>query len=80
MADDLLTEAILESTRDLDRRSVREILDAIHAEDHRAVEAVGRVLPEVERAVDVLVLTLQGGGCWFCLLYTSDAADDEYNV
>jgi N-acetylmuramic acid 6-phosphate etherase len=65
MADDLLTEAILESTRDLDRRSVKEILDAIHAEDLRAVEAVGRVLPDVERAVAVLVLTLKGGGCWF---------------
>ena len=65
MADDLLTEAILESTRDLDRRSVGEILDAIHAEDHRALEAVGRILPEVERAVEVLVLPLQGGGCWF---------------
>jgi N-acetylmuramic acid 6-phosphate etherase len=65
MADDLLTEAILESTRDLDRRSVKEILDAIHAEDHRALEAVGRVLSDVERAVEVLVLTLQGGGCWF---------------
>ena len=65
MADDLLTEAILESTRDLDRRSVREILDAIHVQDHRAVEAVGRVLSDVERAVEVLVLTLKGGGCWF---------------
>ncbi len=65
MADELLTEAILESTRDLDRRSVREILDAIHAQDYRAVEAVGRVLPDVERAVEVLVLTLKGGGCWF---------------
>lgn len=65
MADDLLTEAILESTRDLDQRSVREILDAIHAEDYRAVEAVGRVLPDVERAVAILVLTLEGGGCWF---------------
>ena len=54
MADDLLTEAILESTWDLDQRSVREILDAIHAEDHRAVEAVGEVLPDVERAVEAM--------------------------
>jgi len=65
MGDDLLTEAILESTRDLDRRSIKEILDAIHTEDRRAVEAVGRVLSDVERAVEVLVLTLKGGGRWY---------------
>ena len=64
-ADRILTEAILESTRDLDRRSVMEILEAIHAEDRRALEAVGSVLPDVARAVDVLVLVLQGGGRWF---------------
>ena len=56
MPDDFLTEAVLESTRDLDRRSTREVLDAIHTEDRYAVEAIGEVLPEVERAVDVLVL------------------------
>lgn len=65
MSDDLLTEAILESTRDLDRRSTREILETIHAEDRAALEAVGKVLPDVERAVDVLVLAMQGGGRWF---------------
>jgi N-acetylmuramic acid 6-phosphate etherase len=65
MPDDFLTEAVLESTRDLDRRSTREVLDAIHTEDRYAVEAIGEVLPEVERAVDVLVLVLQGGGTWF---------------
>jgi N-acetylmuramic acid 6-phosphate etherase len=63
--DGILTEAILESTRDLDRRGVAEILEAIHAEDRRAFQAVGRVLPEVARAVEILVLVLQGGGRWF---------------
>jgi N-acetylmuramic acid 6-phosphate etherase len=65
MPDDLLTEAILEATRDLDLRSTREILRVIHVEDLRAAEAVGRVLDDVERAVEVLVLVLQGGGRWF---------------
>ncbi len=65
MRDGILTEEILESTRDLDRRSVAEILEAIHREDRRALEAVGAILPEVERAVEVLVLCLQGGGRWF---------------
>ena len=65
MPDELLTEAVLESTRDLDRRSAREILELIHAEDLVAAQAVGRVLGEIERAVGVLVLVLQGGGRWF---------------
>jgi hypothetical protein len=33
MAEDAPTEAILGSTRDLDRRSVEEILAAVHTED-----------------------------------------------
>ncbi len=65
MPDELLTEAILEATRDLDRRSAREILELIHAEDLVAAQAVGGVLGAIERAVEVLVLVLQGGGRWF---------------
>ena len=65
MQDDLLTEAVLEATRDLDRRSAREILELIHAQDLVAARAVGLVLAEIERAVEVLVLVLQGGGRWF---------------
>ena len=65
MPDELLTEAILEATRDLDRRSAREILELIHAEDLVAAHAVGEVLGAIERAVEVLVLVLQGGGRWF---------------
>jgi len=59
------TEAVLDATRDLDRLSAAEILAAIHAEDARAVFAVGEVLPQVEKAVDVLSCTLGGGGRWF---------------
>jgi N-acetylmuramic acid 6-phosphate etherase len=65
MAEDARTEAALEETADLDRRSTAEILAAIHAQDAVALEAVGRVLPDVERAVDVLVPVLAGGGTWF---------------
>jgi N-acetylmuramic acid 6-phosphate etherase len=64
MADDVLTEEILEATRDLDTRSTREILELIHREDLRAAAAVGCVLPDIERAVAILVLCLQGGGRW----------------
>lgn len=64
-ADELLTEAVLEETRDLDQRSTRQVLEAIHGQDVYAVAAVGKVLSAVERAVDVLVLVLTGGGRWF---------------
>jgi len=64
-AEEFLTEAVLESTRNLDQRSTREVLEAIHAEDQRAVAAVGAVLPAIERAADALVLSLKGGGRWF---------------
>jgi N-acetylmuramic acid 6-phosphate etherase len=65
MARERPTEAVHEKTRDLDRRSVHEILAAIHAEDRVALEAVGKVLPVAAQAVDVLVCTLGGGGRWF---------------
>lgn len=63
--DEILTESVLEATRNLDRFSVEEILAAVHREDRRAVDAVGTALPEIARAVHVLVLVLQGGGRWF---------------
>jgi N-acetylmuramic acid 6-phosphate etherase len=59
------TEAILDATEDLDLRSAAEILAVIHAEDAKALSAVGEALPQVEKAVDVLACTLGGGGRWF---------------
>jgi N-acetylmuramic acid 6-phosphate etherase len=59
------TEAVLESTRGLSEFRVKEILEAVHAEDRRALEAVGAVLPTIERAVEVLICALEGGGRWF---------------
>ena len=59
------TEEILDATRDLDRWSAKRILEAIHSEDQRALAAVGEVLPDVERAADVLTCVLAGRGRWF---------------
>ncbi len=59
------TEAILESARDLDQLSVEDALALIHREDASAHAAVGRALPDIARAVDVLVCTIGGGGKWF---------------
>jgi N-acetylmuramic acid 6-phosphate etherase len=60
-----LTEDILESSLDLDRRSVAEILETIHAEDVRAAQSVRAVLPEVAQAAELLIEVLERGGRWF---------------
>jgi N-acetylmuramic acid 6-phosphate etherase len=65
MADQSPTEAILESTRDMDQWSAERIVQAIHGEDARAWEAVGAVLPRVVEAAEVLTVALSGGGRWF---------------
>ncbi|HEY5658769.1 MAG TPA: N-acetylmuramic acid 6-phosphate etherase [Myxococcota bacterium] len=65
MDDQSPTEAIHEATRDLDRWSVERILRVIHAEDANAHTAVAAVLPQLAAAVEVLVVTLAGGGTWF---------------
>lgn len=65
MSDEFLTEAILEASRNLDRRSVEAILEVIHAEDRRALEAVTKILPRVAEAAEILILVLGGGGRWF---------------
>ncbi len=59
------TEAIHEATRDLDCWSVERILRVIHTEDANAHAAVTAVLPQLAAAVEVLVVTLAGGGTWF---------------
>ena len=65
MSEELPTEGMLASARELDRMTVSEVLALIHAEDGCAHRAVGVVLPEIERAVEVLVCALSGGGRWF---------------
>ncbi|MDJ0788948.1 MAG: N-acetylmuramic acid 6-phosphate etherase [Myxococcota bacterium] len=62
---ELLTEAILASTQDLDQLSTREVLLAIHREDRRALEALEPLLPAAEEAVAVLTGVLEAGGRWF---------------
>jgi N-acetylmuramic acid 6-phosphate etherase len=59
------TEALLESARDLDRLTTREVLELIHHEDGVALAAVGRVLHRMEEAADVLACVVAGGGRWF---------------
>lgn len=58
----LLTEKVNPRTTDLDTLDIREILERIHAEDLRAFEAVGEVLDEVARAVEVVEEAFRSGG------------------
>ncbi|MFL2936225.1 MAG: N-acetylmuramic acid 6-phosphate etherase [Myxococcota bacterium] len=59
------TEASLSASHDLDQKPVEEILGLIHAEDAAAHAAVGRCLPAMAEAADVLAASLAGGGHWF---------------
>lgn len=61
----LPTEGINPRTTDIDTLGPREIVERIHAEDRRAVEAVGAVLDDVAEAVERLVGTLESGGRLF---------------
>jgi N-acetylmuramic acid 6-phosphate etherase len=58
----LPTEGNNPRTADIDTLEPRAILDRLHAEDRRAVEAVGEVLDHVAAAVDVVVRAFQAGG------------------
>ena len=61
------TERSLDLARDLDRRSLGEVLTLIHQQDGRAHAAVGRCLPEMELAAKILVAALEAGSRWFNL-------------
>lgn len=49
-------------SRGLDRKPTIEILRILNREDARVPRAVGRALPQVARAVDAIVESLQNGG------------------
>jgi N-acetylmuramic acid 6-phosphate etherase len=58
----LLTEQCNPASAWLDRMTPGEILQLMHAEDRKAVEAVGEALPEVERAASLVLESLRAGG------------------
>jgi N-acetylmuramic acid 6-phosphate etherase len=65
MSEQRPTEAALERSDALDEMGAHEILELIHVEDGVAHAAVGKVLPCMAEAVEVLVCALSGGGRWF---------------
>ena len=58
----LPTEQILPAAADLDRMSSIEIVRLMNQEDSTVAAAVGRALPEIARAIDVVVAELRQGG------------------
>jgi N-acetylmuramic acid 6-phosphate etherase len=58
----LPTEQNLPAATDLDRMSSLEIVRLINKEDRTVAEAVSRALPEIARAIDVVVDGLRQGG------------------
>ena len=58
----LPTERPHPRSRDLDRLSVPQILRLINRQDATVPGAVGRVLPQISRAVSLMVRSLRRGG------------------
>jgi N-acetylmuramic acid 6-phosphate etherase len=58
----LPTEQILPAATDLDRMSSLEVVTLINREDATVAAAVGRALPQIARAIDVIVAGLRQGG------------------
>ena len=58
----LLTEQRNPASAELDRLETRQVLELMHAEDLRAVRAVGAALDDVARAAALVLESLRGGG------------------
>jgi N-acetylmuramic acid 6-phosphate etherase len=58
----LPTEQVLPAATDLDRMSALEIVRLMNQEDSTVATAVGRALPQIARAINVVVAGLRQGG------------------
>lgn len=58
----LVSEERNPDTMDIDLMSTADILATINREDRTVAEAVGRVIPDIARAVDAIVSTFERGG------------------
>lgn len=56
------TEQQNPNTMDLDKMSIKEALTVMNKEDHKVAEAIGKVLPEIESAIKVIIQQLNKGG------------------
>lgn len=63
----LPTEQANSNSRTLDRLSTRQLLRVMNREDAQVPRAVGRVLPQIERAIALIVAARRGGGRWWLI-------------
>ncbi len=63
--DSLLTEQPNPASAGIDTVSTEEMLRIINGEDRKVAEAVGREIPNIARAVDVIVAAFEAGGRLF---------------
>lgn len=61
----LLTEKVNERTKQIDRCDTVEILNMINREDATVPKAVGRVIPQIAEAVDMVAEAVRNGGRLF---------------
>lgn len=61
----LVTESTLPESEELDRLSTRQILNLINSEDHKVAPAVKKVIPQIARAVELVVDAFRSGGRLF---------------
>ena len=61
----LLTEQVNSRTKEIDRCDTAGILELINAEDRIVPEAVGKEIPQIARAVDLIVSAIRDGGRLF---------------
>ena len=61
----LLTEQVNSRTKEIDRCDTAGILELINAEDRIVPEAVGKEIPRIARAVDLIVSAIRDGGRLF---------------
>src|SRR5215471_16605133 len=57
-----ITEHRNPASKNLDRMTVREIVELINREDHKVASAVGREVPAIARAVEATVAGIRNGG------------------
>lgn len=58
----MITEQLNENTSNIDKMSIREIIEAINNEDKKVAFAVENVIPEITKAVDITVSALRNNG------------------
>lgn len=50
---------------DLEKKSTRELLESIHAEDHKVLPAVKKAIPQIEKLVNEVLVRMKAGGRLF---------------